>query len=452
MEIGTIYADKMNRTPYRRCQRLLTAALILLLSLPAATAAGEAPDQEELEARLCRSVELADLIACARERNPDIRSARERVRAVGEAYRVDTGYPDPQVTVTYFPAPIETRLGPQDWNATLSQSIPYPGKLARAGEAALARAELAGIAFDKIAGDVVLAVQVAFHELCYLQAAREIVDRQMELFDNLIKTTESAYAQDRVTLAAVINAHSHMDVLERDRMLLESMARTEAATLNNLLDRDTDASFGSLAPLELPPGTDSLEALYRLAEKNEEGVQTAGALIRQGDAELALARYENRPDFKVGLFYAAIGNPDAAMPPDDAGDDALGVQFSMSLPLWGKKNDGRVEKARAERTAAVLDKTSRINSVRARVRSLYYNLERSRGIIALYEDKLLPQARTAVAATETWFLAKQPDFSDFVEAQSLLYQFQLALAKTRSDFGKDLARLERLAGETGDRR
>ena len=100
--------------------------------------------------------------------------------------------------------------------------------------------------------------------------------------------------------------------------------------------------------------------------------------------------------------------------------------------------------ARAERASAVSGRSSKINSVRATVQALYYNLEKSRGIIALYEDKLLPQAKIAVDVTETWFLAKQPNFSDFVEAQSLWYQFQLALAKTRADYGKDLARLERL--------
>jgi outer membrane protein TolC len=90
---------------------------------------------------------------------------------------------------------------------------------------------------------------------------------------------------------------------------------------------------------------------------------------------------------------------------------------------------------------------SAINRVRAEVRTLHASLEKTRGIIALYEEQLLPQARTAVDAAETWFLAKQPNFSDFVEAQSLWYQFQLALARARADYGKELARMERLVGD-----
>lgn len=431
--------------PIYRRSLMLAATLMLLFSISAAATESN-PDLEDLEARIRQSVSMKDLLTYAREKNPEIQSARQRFKAAQEIYRVDTGYPDPQVMVTYYPAPIETRLGPQDWNATLSQAVPYPGKLTRAGEVASAKAELAGIALDKTVRDVALAVQESFFELYYLRTSQGIVKQQMELFDNLIKTTESAYAQDRLTLVAVINAHSHMDALEKDLLLLESMIQTQAATLNSLLDREPDAPFGTLSAPELSPDTADLEELYRIAEVNQEDIQMASTRIEQGDAELDLARYQNLPDFKVGLFYAAIGSPDVAMPPSDAGDDAVGIQFSVSVPLWGEKNSGRVEKARAERAAAVSDKSSAINRVRAKVRSLYYNLERSRGIVALYEEKLLPQARMAVDASETWFLSKQPDFSDFVEAQSLWYQFQLALARTRADYGEDLARLERLVG------
>lgn len=447
MNTRTKSTGTINRASFCRCCSMLAMVSVIFLALSTADAADSARDVDELEARIRQIVTVEDLLAYAKEKNPNVESARQRAKAAKEVYRIDTGFPDPQMMVTYFPSPIETRLGPQDWNATLSQSVPYPGKLAQAGEVASAKAQIADIAIGKAFRDVALAIQESYHELYYLQTSMGILKRQIELFDNLIKTTESAYAQDRVTLVAVINAHSHMDTLEKDRLLLESMVQAEVATLNSLLDRDPDAPFGTLASPELSPNAPDLEVLYRLAEINQEDIQMADARIRQGDAELDLARYQNKPDFKVGLFYAAIGSPDVTMPPANAGDDAAGIQFSLSLPLWGEKNSGRVEKARAELAVAAADKSSTTNLVRAKIRTLYYNLERSQSIIALYEEKLLPQARTAVDAAETWFLAKQPDFSDLVEAQSLWYQFQLALARTRADYGKDLARLERLVGD-----
>ena len=65
-----------------------------------------------------------------------------------ENYRVTTGYPDPQLMVTWFPEPIETRLGPQDWNAQISQMIPFPGKLSKAGELVAAEARIARLKLD----------------------------------------------------------------------------------------------------------------------------------------------------------------------------------------------------------------------------------------------------------------------------------------------------------------
>jgi hypothetical protein len=47
---------------------------------------------------------------------------------------------------------------------------------------------------------------------------------------------------------------------------------------------------------------------------------------------------------------------------------------------------------------------------------------------------------------ETLFREKQKGFSDFIEAQSTWYNFNLAIARATADYGKYLARLERLIG------
>jgi len=60
--------------------------------------------------------------------------AREGWKAVVENYRLATGYPDPELNLAYYPEPIESRLGPLDWNASLNQKIPFPGKLTQAGK------------------------------------------------------------------------------------------------------------------------------------------------------------------------------------------------------------------------------------------------------------------------------------------------------------------------------
>ena len=69
-------------------------------------------------------------------------------------------------------------------------------------------------------------------------------------------------------------------------------------------------------------------------------------------------------------------------------------------------------------------------------------------LVTLYRDDLLPQAMNAMEIAETWYREGQASFSDFVETQAVYYNFQLALARANADYGKVLASLEQVVGQT----
>ncbi len=412
--------------------------------------AAEAP--AALEARLRSGPSVADLVTYAYQTNPKIAAARQKWKAVVERYRVSTAYPDPQVMVTYFPEPIETRLGPQDWNAVLSQMIPFPGKLSKAGEVVEADARIARLELDKTVRDVIVALRESVHELLYIRRAKQVVAANRELLDHMRKVAETAHAGDRATFVDVAKAQSQRAQLEYDALLLEELEATERARLNALLNRAPDAELGPLPEIPFQPLAYSLDEIHELAAKRQEEIRIAEARVAKARAKLDLARYENRPDFKVGLFYAGVGEPDVANEPDDAGRDALGVQFGMTIPLWLGKNAGRTAAARAEMERARALKVARINDTDAAIRSVYFRLKNAERLVTLYRDELLPQAAQSLDVAETWFQEGEGSFSDFVETQSVYYNFQLSLARAEADYGKFLARLERLTATSLTRR
>ena len=121
--------------------------------------AEEQTSTAHLDARLKQSVTVADLVTYDYRKNPSILSAKEAWKATVENYRLEAGYPDPQFTATYFPEPIETRLGPQDWNMNLSQVIPFPGKLSKTGEVVQVEARIAKLDLDKAVRDVTVYIR-----------------------------------------------------------------------------------------------------------------------------------------------------------------------------------------------------------------------------------------------------------------------------------------------------
>jgi outer membrane protein TolC len=148
------------------------------------------------------------------------------------------------------------------------------------------------------------------------------------------------------------------------------------------------------------------------------------------------------------LFYAGIGKPDVPVQPRDAGRDAVGIQFGLSIPLWFGKNASRVDEARAEEQKAQFMKTTQINNTNTQIRNFYFRLKNSERLVLLYRDQLLPQASQSIEIAETWFREKQGSFSDFVETQAVFYNFQLSLARAKADYGKYLALLERVCGRS----
>jgi outer membrane protein TolC len=364
-----------------------------------------------------------------------------------EKYRLATALPDPQLNVSYFPEPIETRLGPQDWNLTLSQMLPFPGKLSKAGEIVQADSLIARLKLDQAVKDAMMSIRESYYELLYIREAKNVVKQNEQLLDHLRKVGETAYAEDRAVLMDMVKAQSQVGQLRYDMLLLDELEMTEKTSLNGILNRAPDAPFGTLVAETAPPIVFSLEELYRLAEAHQEEIRIAGVEVEKADVKIDLARYQNFPDFKLGLFYASIGNPDVPRDPDDAGRDAFGVQAGLSLPLWFGQNKARLNMARAEMRKAQATEKARINDTRTKIRNLFFRLENSHRLTKLYGEELLPQAARAMEIAETWFREGESTFSDFVETQAVWYNFQLALARAQADYGKFFARLERFVGQ-----
>ena len=395
---------------------------------------------------MARQASLHDLVQYAQLNNPSIRAAKEAWRAAIEIHRIATGYPDPVLSLTYFPEPIETRLGPQDWNLSLSQMIPFPGRLSKAGDVAAAGAQIARINLDKTIADIVVALRETYHELLYIQAAKQVAAENLKLLDHLRKVGETAYAEDRAVLLDMIKAQSQLGQLRYDILLLEELEQTEKTRLNSLMNRKPEAPIGALAKEGLPPLAYGLSEMYQMAERNREEIRIAELMIQKAKAGIDLARYRNLPDFKIGLFYGSIGDPEVANPPPDAGRDALGIQIGVTLPLWSEKNRGHTERAQAKVRKATAQKAVRINKTREEVHRFFFRLNNSRRLTELYRKELIPQAAAAIELAEVWFRGGESSFSDFVETQAVWYQFQLALARAQADYGKALARLVRLCG------
>jgi outer membrane protein TolC len=399
-----------------------------------------------IEIRFSQALLLPDLLEFAYANNPSIRASKESWQIFIENYKIGKSYPDPQLMTAFFPSPIETRLGPQDWNLTLSQAIPFPGTLSQRGKILKKDVNISRLKLDKTIKAMVTQVATAYYELAYIQTAIGVAKANLDLSLTLSKISRNAYARDKALFYDVSRAQAQTAQIQYDILLFQELEQTQKTEINTLLNRGPDEHLGKTQDLLPRDVAYFLEEIYDLAMLHQEDILIADETIERSSEAIRLSKFETLPSFKLGLFYAGIGDPAVANPPGNAGEDALGISLGLNLPLWFGKNKSRTAKAVAGREKAKADKQVTANRIKARISRIWFKLQNSKRLMTLYERELIPQALASVQTAETWLQEGEGSFSDFLEVKATAYNFQLSLARARADYSQSLVRLEQMAG------
>ncbi len=391
------------------------------------------------------SVSLRELAAVAFQSNPMIRAARHKWESAIERYPQARALPDPMLAYGYSVEPIETRLGPQRHRLSLSQSVPFPGKLKLKGDIASREAQIAHLEFEKAVRDVIVALKISYFELLYIDRAIEITRQNKTVMDHLVEIGTADYAQDVTTLNDVLKAQAQLAQLSYDFVLLEELRQTEVTRVNTLLNRDPETPIGELLDEPLPPITFPIDKLYALARDRQEEVRISDLQIEKSLKAMDLADKVSLPDFSLGFSYLDVGESIVAGLPE-SGKDSYGFSLGISLPIWFGKNSAAKREARLNYLAAREMRDLQLNNTYTNVKNSYFKLTNAERLVTLYKESLIPQAEESLEIAETWYREGKGSFSDLLETQSVWLNFNLAYYRAISDYQQHLARLEGLVG------
>ena len=481
----------------RRCSRGRTAtvlksllpAFVLLLS-PAAGRAQHHTAVDSASARTSASgmaagvteaqkasaanseAELDALVARAVTRSPAIRAAMARVEGARHRAIAAAAPPDPMLTAGLQNQPLGrdptamTLGGPDPMTMRtigVSQSIPYPGKLALRRRVAEREVEAGEAAVETARRLVTRDVKQVYYELAFIDGAREVVDRNRDVLADVIRVADARYAlgasgQTEVLKTrgdAVRLAQTASDLAEQRSAALARLTALLAGTLDTAgLQPAIPARIARLvmptSPAEirftsnvlgsraagspLPP----LAQLQDVALANSPELREHEAMIAAQAARVDLARRERRPDVDIALQYGQRGGE---LP------DMVSASVSIPLPIFARrKQDQLADDATAQLEALHAEHQASANALRAEVASLVSDIERTRTQLALYAKALVPQGRAMLTSATSSYQVGKADLRDVLEAQASLFTYETDHARALADFAKQLAELERVVG------
>ncbi len=441
-------------------------AIMLFVFTVTGAAQRVSTDTESLDAVLAR----ADSV------NPSIMAARDRVAAARARIGPASSWADPQVGVGILNLPLGSSADAASGHGattvpgdpmtmkmlSVSQTIPYPGKLALRRQSAEYEARAIDADLNAVRLEVERNIRSQYFELFYLDKAIEIAERNRGLLADVIQVTEARYAAGTGGQQDVLKARIDATRLGETTSGLLEQRRSVLAELNAQLDRESTVpvtgptipqrivsaaidsdparvrfvsqSLGSrVAGSPLP----ALPDLQDLAVKQSPLLRTIDAKVQAQAARVSLERKETRPDVDLSIQYGQRNYR----------PDMISVMASVPIPLHrGSRQAQQVAEARSELSAIEADRRAQTNAIRAHVARLVSDLERERTELALYAKAILPQGEAATAASLASYRSGKSDLLSVLDNQNTLFTYQTAYYRALADFANSIAELEQVVG------
>ena len=454
------------------------AALSALISPVRTIATAQSPDPARGSASSGhRSSDLDSIVEHAVAVNPALAAARHRVEAARARVGPAGARPDPMLLAGIENQPLGPEApmtsasgtassGPDPMTMRVigvSQTFPYPGKLALRTIVAQRDADAATAASDTVRLGVIRDVRIAYYELAYLDASRRIVQENRAILADVIRTTEARYATGSGTAPDVLKTRLDITQLAQQANALDEDRRTQVAALNALLDRPSNTPVGSAAIPERvaraavtdsatrirfasavfgAPAADSplpsLATLQDAAIANSTMLREHEARIAAQTARVALAEKATKPDIDVSLQYGQRSGL----------TDMVSAVVSIPIPIQHRrKQDEDVAAARDELDALGAEHHAAVNELRMRVAKLYADAERSRTQLALDVKAILPQGHASLAAATARYQAGKTDLLTLLDSQSMLFAYETSYYRSLADFAEALAQLDAVVGK-----
>jgi outer membrane protein, heavy metal efflux system len=429
----------------------------LLIAIVPALAFGTAHGQQPGPAT------LPALLSEARAVNPEIRAARRMADAAEARIPQAGALPDPMLSVGVMNLPAAT-LDPRDEMMTMGslqvgQRLSAPGTrgaretIARRFHAAAVRQA------EEVELDVVTRLKSAYYEALFIDRALDVLTRNRALLVDFAEVARARFAVGRAPQQDVLRAQTEITRLDEQLAGLQGRRTAAVAEINAILQRPALAPLAPVYPdavrtLALAAPTraaftaaaldgglgDGFPSLIELQRQAVEERPMLGAQVHRIEAAregVRLAERERFPDVEVMLGYGTRwGHP-----------DLLSASVSVPLPVFAaRKQRQAVVEAAHELAADEFRYQQLVAEIQADVAARYAALVRTREQILLLGDGVIPQARAAIESAAAAYQGGRVEFMSLLDAQATLFRNEIELARQLSDFGRDLAALERAVG------
>lgn len=393
---------------------------------------------------------LHNYLVIAAKNNPNLKALFNEYLAALEDVTQEGSLPDPQLSFGYFIQPIETRLGAQRANASLSQLFPWFGTLDAQERVAAESARMNLHMFNIGKMELYRDIRIAYNELYYLQTAIEITEENLELLESFKGIAEVYFESGRSGFSSVLQVEMEEEELESRLAYLQDSKLPLVTEFEQLLNTKLQE------PINFP---DSLWEEQLILEKDEifdsilaENPQLVHLMheSKMREYEIDVAEKRGMPSISLGMSYTNISprkDLEQGMELPNNGQDAfIFPQVGIRLPINRKKYKAMQQEAVLRQEAVEFRKEDVKNELLTELEQLYRDYLDAQRKIELYE-RLTTIARQSLELIQTELSTGQNSVFEIIRMERKLLNYNLELERARTEKNNSVYRINFLMGQ-----
>lgn len=386
-------------------------------------------------------IHLEDLIQEALKSNPDLKAFHERWQALNQQVVQESSWEDPMLGMEFEGIPKNTldwgQYGDIEWS--ISQNIPFPGKLSLKRKMALEEARKAHMEYREKKRQIIADLKTAYADYELIHRTIKILEKNKNLLEQFEEIAKSKYEVGKVSQQDMFKAQVESAKIRNRLLISEQEKEARRAKINMLLARLPDEPLGAPVPVSDKVETLDLDHMIRLAQERRPELKGMEAELRGAQFGLRLARREYWPNFFTKLESRQF---------QGTGLEEYDVMVGINIPwLWTRgRVAGGVAEARFNVAAVQRSYEAKKWEIFFEIKEALVKVKTSQSLLDLYRTNILPKAEQTVKVSQTGYQTDKIDFLMLLDSQRSLLEFQLENEEAATEYHKNLAELERNVG------
>ncbi len=363
---------------------------------------------------------LSSITEEALSKGTHVEIARQKVAMANADVSIVGSLPNPVFGYGWYGESVETKVGPQEQKLSITQKIPWIGKLKDRVDIAEVEVNKQRLDLQTMQASVVYQVRMIWAEICYLSRARDINKKTLALYENWMEKLRSDYESMRTSYSRVIKMETEVTVLQEDIFTIERKLADQYTRLGVFLNRKMLGEFfsDSLALYAKRAGDQEIDTVLRMSPQLQKS-QLQRELWKEKE-ELSKGGYF--PDLAVGATYIQTGD---AVGMNESGKDPWMLTVGISLPLNIIQTNAQVKKAQLGTQQAASKAQEMKLSLDALIQTTQNLIAESQRIQSLYTDRVVPDIEKSIRVQENQFTVGNIDFMQLLDDYRMLLRLQL---------------------------